>query len=289
MTSTGSGQVTAFQINALTGALTLIGSVSTGPGSAPEGIATYQAGSNEYVYVALSGLASNNVAAFQIGPTGALIANGAGTLPGGVWDTFGAPAGVGSPADLVAAGGLLYVTDDAYDGSVPGHGLTVFPISGTGTLGAPASFTTGAGPLGIAIDTTNGFLYVANQIDGSASAYPLGNLSAPVVVPLAAGLSQPVGVTADPVTGAVYISDVGNNGVWGFTAGLAAPISGVTPSANGNTGTGSQPGYFLLSHAPPVPFGPGVPASSTTSLAVLAVVLAGGAGLFMRRRQPSAR
>ncbi len=222
--SQGTQQLTSYKING-NGTLTPINTVSTGSG--PEGVATAMVGPNLYVYVALSGLSSSNVAEYSA-VNGVLSSSpvSTGTVPGGIWDSnavgyvSGTPATyLSSPQNLVVVGGSLYVTDDNADGTT-NNGLSVFAVGAT--LGSPTNYKTGSAPQGLASDGT--YLYVANQFDPSVWSYPLSNLATHTSV--TAGLAQPWGVTADPLTNSVYVSDIGTNSVFGFTQNLVAGITG---------------------------------------------------------------
>lgn len=283
----GSNQLTSYQIANGTpaapgtpGTLNFIGSVSTGAGSAPQGVATALVSGNLYVYVALGGLTTNNVAVFSAtNGTLSSAAVGTGTVPAGAWDsnTPFPSTNLSSPQNLLAFNGTLYVTDpDA--GASTGYGLSVFTLNANGSLTGPTNYNTGSGPQGLATDGT--YLYVANQYDPSVWAYPLSNLSTHVAKTSAAGLGHPWGVTVDPLTNTVYVSDIGTNSVFGFTADLGAAVTGSPWS----TGTNSQPAQFLLAHRGPTPAATtSVPAASCTSLALMALLLAACAGMMYRK------
>lgn len=281
----GYGSLTAYSINT-NGTLNFLNTVSTGTGSAPGGVATYTVGGTLYVYVALAGYSTNNVLAFST-TSGTLSSTpvSTGTVPGGIWDSNGptyvngnTATYLSSPQNLIAANGNLYVSDDNADGTTS-NGLTVFPI-GSGSLGTAASYKTGSGPQGLATDGT--YLYVANQYDPSVGAYLLSNLSSYTsgVATSAAGLVEPWGVSVDPLTSTVYVSDTQANEVFGFTTDLTGQVTGSPWS----TGANSQPGQFLLAHrAPTPPPTPPVPAASYTSLALLGILLAACAGTIYRK------
>ena len=240
--NSGTGNISAFTIGS-NGALTTIA-------GSPFAITSVNSLQNLTVsgttlYATLGAAQVNNVAAIPIIAGGALNTSGItyGTVPsndsGTGWDD---PPG-SSPADLVASGGFLYVTDLNADPSINPpltHGITVFVINGNGTLTYSNSFGTGTNPDGLGINSAGTLLYVANNGDNTVQVF---SVSGSVLTPgatLGSG-SSPIGVAVDPATGTVYVSNNGDGTVSEYSGGLASTI-GTSPVV-----PGSQP-QFLLGH-----------------------------------------
>jgi 6-phosphogluconolactonase len=251
-------QIAAFSINSSTGALTFINTFATA--SNPTVILVASQGSNEYVYAGLT----SQVAMYPI--------NGNGGL--GSETDYSINSGSGSPTGLATFGSTLYVVDN---NSVGPAGLYAFPIQGNGALGTPATATTGAGPVSVAVDASGTHVYVADQGDSTIDSFLASNLAATPTSVTITGV--PYGVTVDPTNNDVYVTAHNNNNIWAYTSGLAATVSG-SPFFVGNN---TSPGPFLVAHIPPAPNVSTVPAASSVSLALLAILLAGCAGLLYRK------
>jgi 6-phosphogluconolactonase (cycloisomerase 2 family) len=178
------GNISAYNINATTGALsTVTGSpFATGLLGSLFGVSVDPSG--QYVYVTHS---SNKVYAYTINATtGALSA------------VTGSPFNTGAGPNIVITnptGQYAYV---ANSGS---NNISVYTINGaTGALSAitGSPFAAGSSPWGIVIDPTGQYAYVTNSGAATISAYTVngatGALSAMAGSPFAAG-SSPFGVT----------------------------------------------------------------------------------------------
>jgi 6-phosphogluconolactonase (cycloisomerase 2 family) len=154
-TNFADGTVAAFKIDSGSGALTLLGTVLAVPGGSPAagtwGIAVHP--SNRFLYVVFrSGTLTPTLFGYSIGATGALTPTAQGSVPltGGL-EMIG----------IAPGGDFLYLTDfdngrifqfsvNASDGSVT-------------ALSPPTISTLGTGPIGIRVDPSSSFVYVADQ------------------------------------------------------------------------------------------------------------------------------
>jgi 6-phosphogluconolactonase (cycloisomerase 2 family) len=154
-TNFADGTVAAFKIDPGSGALTLLGTVLAVPVGSPAtgtwGIAVHP--SNQFLYVVFrSGTLTPTLFGYSIGATGALTptAQGSVALAGGL-EMIG----------IAPGGDFLYLTDfnngrifqfsvDASDGSLT-------------ALSPPTISTLGTGPIGIRVDPSGKFVYVADQ------------------------------------------------------------------------------------------------------------------------------
>jgi 6-phosphogluconolactonase len=157
VTSAADNTISAFSVDATTGAIASVGSpVSTGVSP----LAIAGTSNKKYVYVINSG--SNNISAFSVNPgTGALTA-----VPGSPFAAGTNPRALALPSDS-----FLYVANSGSDDIVgyqidQGNG-TLTPV----TFCVPCFHSTGAGPSAIAIGPGNGFLYSANTGSSNISAF----------------------------------------------------------------------------------------------------------------------
>lgn len=286
--SDDSNNITEFQADRVTGALTSIGSVAAG--NFPSGL--FVDVNNQTLY-ALNN-SGDTVSAFTVGTFGALTplgttATGSGpvsmTMVQGSTQTYAyvvnqndnsisqytlcappldcsplgslisgqtfATAGVSLQAIAATPGGqTLYVSDQQ------GAALFAFAINpDTGVLTEPpTTFATGAGPQSIAIDLQGQFLYTANTLDSTISAFTIGAGGAltPIGQNTVVQGNGPVTVTIDPNGQLLYVVDQNSN--LQETYGIALAF-GQTTQPNGSlsfvasSNTRSGPVYFALAPA----------------------------------------
>jgi 6-phosphogluconolactonase (cycloisomerase 2 family) len=222
----GSGNVSAYTIDAADGALTPIAGSPFTTGSTPVAIAVDPSGA--YVYVANQ--TGGNISAFTINRTsGALTA------------VVGSPFATGPLPTSVAvdpSSSFVYTTSRSA-GTVWGYAIT----AGSGAL-TPLSggvVATGGSPSAVTVDPLGEFVYVANQSGGTFSAFSIntGLLSVDVGSPFLAG-SSPSALALDPTGHDIYIANFAANTLTGISglpvsASVAqSPISG-SPFATGLT------------------------------------------------------
>jgi 6-phosphogluconolactonase (cycloisomerase 2 family) len=223
----GGSNVGAYSVNTTTGALTLIGApFSTAAGSSPHAIALDPAG--KFLFTANQ--ASDKVSAFTIDPM-------AGTLT----DVPGSPFAAGDgPYSLVVdpSGKFLYVANNL--NTAPGNSVSAYAINGTTGVLSPvpgSPFSAGVNPIGVTVDPTGRYAYVAAAGSG-VQAYVINGTTgalSPVGAPLGAS-GSPFGVVVDPSGKFVYATNGGTNtvSVYAITLGTGALTLVGTPVAAGS-------------------------------------------------------
>ena len=172
VTNAASDTISAFAVDAYTGAIVSAGAPVTA-GSSPAAIAS----SPDKRYVYISNSVSNDVSVFAVDPgSGTLTALPgspfvAGAKPQALSLYTAASQGYGPPLIM----GFLYV---ANAGSDDLSAYWVDPRTGVPTRSSPASYATGPGPSVIAIDPSGPLLYTANTGgSGSISAFVIDTRS----------------------------------------------------------------------------------------------------------------
>ena len=215
-TGTGSGSVTVYSIDPVTGALSAVPGSPFLAGLNPTAVTTDPTGT--YLYVANTG--SGTVSAFAIDPnSGSLTA-----VPG-------APFQVGTqPTSLSVdrAGKLLYV---ANGGSSNVSAFTINPASGalTPIVGSPFPAGSGSVPTSVAVDATNQFVYVSD-----AGTHVVGFSINP-----ASGALNSIGTFAAG-NGAVFVTTVQTSGAQAMNLATDGPLLAINRSFNA-TVTLTQP------------------------------------------------
>ncbi|HEX4067915.1 MAG TPA: beta-propeller fold lactonase family protein [Acidobacteriaceae bacterium] len=259
-TTTGNGQITAYHVDSISGALSqVVGTPTSSEGANP--VAEIPSINGQYLYVANHG--SNNIAEFVIGTDGQLSSAHTYTTPGS------------EPVSLSmnAAGTFLFVLDyygPGFSDTNPGPGvLVVYPINADGSLGSPVA-TGGLGytpvqcfPSGVAVSPNGNFVYVSNTnsvvitTSGPTTATPpatpatcpsqgtisgfvvssSGSLTAAPGSPFPAG-ATPTGIVVDVTSRFLYVVDSSQNQliVYGILTGGA-----LNPSLNSPVTTGTFP------------------------------------------------
>ncbi|MGH9543793.1 MAG: lactonase family protein [Terriglobales bacterium] len=196
----GDSSVSAFSIDLTDGTLTANGkSVATGNTPA----AMILASSGKAVFVANRG--TNDISAYTVQSDGTLTA-ASGTQPAGM-----------TPLSMAmdSAGKFLFVANQGLQADPASGTISVFTVQGT-TLAevtgspfraaAPAA-PSGTGPAGVAVTPDGKFLYVANQFDGTVTAYSVDASGV-----LTQGLTLPVGTAPSamaitPDGGFLYVAN----------------------------------------------------------------------------------
>jgi 6-phosphogluconolactonase (cycloisomerase 2 family) len=229
------GDISAFRIDAGSGALTLIGTPVASGGTQPFPIAAHPSG--RFLYVGHQG--SDDVAAFSINATtGALTAIGTPVATGGA-DADGLTV---DPSGRFAYAGNV---DGANPGTPANQTISLFSIDATtgaiATVGSPVA-SGGLQPFSPAVDPSGRFLYTANFNSANVSAFRInpanGVLSAitgqPFSVTVASG---PFSLVVSPSGRFVYVANKSTSNVSVFAINLAdgslSEISG-SPYAAGS-------------------------------------------------------
>lgn len=247
--NSGSNNVSMYTIDALRGALTLIGTIPAGIAPASVGIDP----SGKFVYVANGGFGPNtaSVSMYAInGTTGAL------TPAGAVSENCPTELCTASSLTVHPSGKFAYVGD-----GYPGENVSMFAIDPNtgaltflGTIGA--SSPDGSNSMEVAMHPSGKFAYAVGDscaldtFDGYVSTYSIdltsGALSS-AGSPVAAGVC-PSSVAVDPLGRFVYVTD--NSGLNGHQDDNVAmyAINGTTGALTfiGYAGTGMGPSFVAV-------------------------------------------
>jgi 6-phosphogluconolactonase (cycloisomerase 2 family) len=226
----GDNTVSAYRINATTGALTAVPGSPFAAGNGPISVAVNPAGT--FVYVANEG----GVWVYRIdASTGALTA-----VPG-------SPLAAGNNTNSVAvnpAGTFVYVANEGdtfNDGTVSAYRINASTGALTAVPGSP--FATGGGSSSVTVNPEGTFAYVTNigdpSNDGTVSAYRInastGALTAVPGSPFATG-SDPTSVAVNPAGTVAYVANWGDGTVSVYrmnaSTGALTPVPG-SPFAAG--------------------------------------------------------
>lgn len=183
----GDGKVAEFSRNTKTGALSLIGSVAAGSTGGPIGIANGPGA--QYVYAANS--VDGKIQEYKV-PAASGKLTSIGTIATGSQPQWIAvnPAGAYAFATNQGAGTISQYTINAATGVLTANGGAFSSVLLAKPQGAVA---------------TNSYLFVADNVNGSVSSFPIGatgTLSAgtTAIVGNGPGVSFPTALTLDPVT-----------------------------------------------------------------------------------------
>jgi 6-phosphogluconolactonase (cycloisomerase 2 family) len=217
----GSGSVSAYTINAATGALQQVTGSPFASGTSPVGVAIDPTG--KFLYTANDG--SNNVSAYRINASSGALTQ----VKESPFEAGSRPSG----AAVDPSGKFVYVTNENDDD------ISAYTINGaSGALkkvkGSP--FETDCCPLGVAVDPVGRFVYVTDYgpYSGYVSAYTInatsGALKAVKGSPFAAG-SATSAVAIDAAGKFVYAA---NSDSWNISAYTINPNSGELKSVKGS-------------------------------------------------------
>jgi 6-phosphogluconolactonase (cycloisomerase 2 family) len=222
VTNVLSNDVSAYTVNAATGALTSAGP-TVAAGTAPYGIAVDPTG--KFAYAANT--VSNNVSAYTINA-----ASGALTSAGPAVAAGSGPFGIA----VDPSGRFAYVANDGTDNV---SGYTINPATGVLTsMGAP--FAAGDYPTGIAIDPSGRFAFVANGNSQTVSAFTINSVTGALtsVGPGVAAGAFPYSVAVDPSGRFVYAANDTTGNVYAYTInGATGALTSVGPAVAAGTGT----------------------------------------------------
>ena len=224
----GAGTVSAYTINATTGALTAIAGSPFAAGTSPWIVTVDPTG--KFAYVANTG--SSNVSAYTINAaTGALTA------------IAGGPFAAGPGADVVTvdpSGKFAYVPNQSST-SISAYTINAATGALATILGSP--FAAHTNPAIVTVDPSGKFAYAANQSSNDISAYTISASTGALATilgspfPTGAGIGGSGGqVTVDPSGKFAYVDNFNSNSVSAFTinatTGALAAIVG-SPFASG--------------------------------------------------------
>jgi 6-phosphogluconolactonase len=260
---TSTNGVSAFTIDASTGALTSVGTVAAG--NAPSSVTVDPTG--KFAYVANS--SSGDVSAYNINTsTGALTQIDCGGGAGCNAPFFSKNFMAGnSPSSVTIdpTGKFAYVANFATTGNVsaytinPGTGALTQIDCGGGAGCNAKNFVAGTYPKSVTVAPTGDFAYVANQNSNDVSAYTIniitgaltqincgGGAGCSTAIPanFAAG-TNPQSIIVD--TFIAYVANAGTNDVSAYSFDI---ITGVLTQINCGGGSGCNGNNFAAGNAP---------------------------------------
>lgn len=207
------GGINAYGVDYQSGALVPLADSPIPAGKNPVAIVVTPPGSNgQFLYVVNRD--DSTVMEFAIGTDGKLYLK----------NTYNTTGSLPVAASIDGAGKFLYVVNTYQNGpnntqlytpGSPGPGsITIFPISGDGTLGTPLTQNVGNNPVSIVASKLNNYVYVVDQ-ENATTPNPVGVV---------------LGYSADPNTGALTPTPGGTAVVNGVTISNGYP-AGTLPSA----------------------------------------------------------
>ncbi len=219
----GGSSVSAYSINASTGALTAVAGSPFAAGVYPDSIAVNPAGT--VIYVANYG--DSTVSAYSIN-----VSSGALT------PVAGSPFASGpNPYSVTInpAGTLAYVSNYI------GNSISVYSIAANGALTpiAGSPFAAGSNPSAVKINPAGTMAYVTNAGSNNVSAYSIGSNGALTPIagsPFAVGVS-PEAVILNPAGTFAYVTNEGSGSVSAFSVagnGALTPVAGSPFTAGSN-------------------------------------------------------
>jgi 6-phosphogluconolactonase (cycloisomerase 2 family) len=241
------GQVQTFVSDRVSGALSPVGSAVSSGGVQP----VSEAVSTDYKHLYVANQGDSTIVEFSISGQGALTSVKTVTLSA----EGSAPVSIA----MNGAGTLLYVASLYQPGcsiTKPcGGALSVFPVGSDGSLGTAVSngslsyFPIGVNPTGVNALAGGAAVYVTsyNPALGNGYVYGFSASSAGALTPLSgspfsAGV-KPVGITSDPTSRFVYVTDFAQNQLIAY----AVIDQGVLhPLINGPFRTGNQPSGIVV-------------------------------------------
>jgi 6-phosphogluconolactonase len=236
VTNRSSNTVSQFTIGS-TGAVTPMSTASVATGANPRSIAVDPFG--RFAYVA--GYGDNTVSAYVIDPTTKALSPAQGTQAnGGV-----SPTAVSTDP----SGRFVFVANYGWPGSGTVSAFTINTASGTLTEVAGSPFTAGNGSNSITVDPTGRFVYVANLLNDTVTAFyirpntgVLMQIDADAVTAGTQALTvtnaRPISIATDPTGHFLYLGTAcGGNWVFSIDATTGA-LTRVDADAGGLCGAG---------------------------------------------------
>jgi 6-phosphogluconolactonase (cycloisomerase 2 family) len=237
--------VSAYQLNATTGALTPVPGSPFATGTAPSDLTVDPSG--QFVYV--PNISSNDVSAYRLDPTtGALT-----PVPGSPFATAAFPRSI----TVDPSWQFVYVLSDTVIGDTSTNisAYTLDAMTGALTPVAGSPFAAGTTRFGLKVDPAGRFVYVPNDGSNNISAYtidPTTGVLIPVAgSPFAAG-TEPFVLTVEPSGKFVYVVNFISDNISAYTldatTGALTPVAG-SPFASGGAApsgvTADPSGQFL--------------------------------------------
>jgi DNA-binding beta-propeller fold protein YncE len=236
VTNQGSNNVSAYTIDATSGALTPVAGSPFGAGNGPNAVAVNANGTFAFVANQNYPNGSGSASVYTINATSGVLTPVTGSPFG---DADGEPFGLA----IDPTGKFAYVTN-LFSNSVSAYTINATSGSLTEVAGSPFG-TAGGNPEGVAVDPTGKFVYVPNSESNSVSAYTI-NATSGALTPVAGSPfrtgTTPQGVlnvAFDPAGKFAYVTNENAMTVSAYT--INATSGALTPVAGSPFGTGNHP------------------------------------------------
>jgi len=230
------GSVSAYTINAMTGALTSVGAIfGACPGLgctllSPFSVAVDPSG--KFVYVANEGgFSPTSISMFKIDATTGALAS------------IGAVAAGGRAVSVIVdpSGKFAYVADSSNGFPAENNKVSMYTINTTsGALTSTGTIDAGINPSSVAVDPTGKFAYVTNSDSNDVSMYTINTTTGALtsIGLIAAGIG-PASVAVDPTGKFAYVTNSGSNDVSMYTinattgtlSSIGTIAAGLSPSS----------------------------------------------------------
>jgi len=202
--------VAMYTINATTGALTSLGTISTGP--TPVSVAVDPAGKFIYVVNEDENVGSaGGVSMYAINATTGALAS-TGTIAAGT-----APVSIA----VAPSGAFAYVTNSG------SNDVSMYAIdTASGVLTSLGTIAAGTAPVSVAVDPSARFAYVTNSGSNDVSMYTMNGTtgSLTLIGSIAARLS-PTSIAIDPSGQFAYVTNSGSNDVSMYSIGTTGRLT----------------------------------------------------------------
>ena len=241
------GQIQTFEVDRVTGALTIVGSTVSSGGVSP--IAEVAHPNGQSLYVANQG--DSSLVQFTVGSSG---------VPSSPKVTSETASGNTPVAMTInASGTLLFVVNQYQPGcstattgasTCNGGSLAVFPLGSGGAIGSPVAngalsyWPVGINPTAVNVLASGAAVLVSTYSPAAGTGYvysfaatSAGVLTADVNSPYLAGV-RPSGIASTPTSRYVYVTDFSQNELIAFSV---LDGSSLRPLINGPFRTGNQP------------------------------------------------
>jgi 6-phosphogluconolactonase (cycloisomerase 2 family) len=245
--TSGNGQIQTFLVDRVSGALSVVNSTVSSGGVTP----VSEAVSTDYQHLYVANQADNTLVEFSI--------SGSGVLSSVKTVTLSAEGNTPVSIAMNTAGTLLYVASRYQPGcsstsTTPcGGALSVFPVGTDGSLGTSVAngslnyWPTGVNPTAVNALPSGAAVYVSSYDPaagiGYMNSFTATDAGVLAALPAVQAGVKPVGITSDPTSRFVYVTDFSQNELIAYSV-----IGGNTlhPLINGPFKTGNQPSAIQI-------------------------------------------
>jgi 6-phosphogluconolactonase (cycloisomerase 2 family) len=263
--NSGSSSISAYSIDATTGALAqiLCGAVSPchfngavynndfEAGNAPRSVTIDPTG--KFAYAANWG--SNDIAAYSIGATGKLTQIDADPNTAGIQNFL---AGTNPMSVTIDPTGKFAYVANSFNGGLTGNSVSAYSINPTSGMLTTIDFKSSGGtqPQSVTVHPSGKFAYVTNYLSGGVTGYSIGSTGvlAMLMQPVGGWVTgtNPYGVTIDPSGKFAYVANQGSNDVstYGINPDGTLTIAGRSAGRSGNLAIAMTHGTAAVTYTP---------------------------------------